>query len=126
MKQTAALPAPIIDGLKRIQTATDRLVLAVERADSEAVEDALAERGEMIEALEPQVVAFRAQYGELADKSLRPASTALEEGAGRALTALEAYRTKSVTVLKHLAQERVALRAYGDQLPTEKSLDRSG
>ena len=123
MKPSVMLPSEIDAGLRSIEAATERLATAVELKDDGAIHEALGERGRLIEELRPRIAGFD---GAATNEALQSRTRTLIDHGKKALEALEKSRAATAAVLARMAKESVALRAYGNDLPTASSLDRSG
>ncbi len=114
----------IDDALRELAESTVGLVTAIEDENPEAIARALAERGRIIDRLEPHFETLRRQ--DALDERLRAATAEVIASGARALEALEKARLATAKTLARLARDSVAIRAYGDELPGKASLDRSG
>ena len=123
MKQRPT-PGAIRDGMRRVETATRELVLAIEQGDQAVIATVLAERGRHIQELGPHFATSRRSGG--IDDDLRTATRALIAAGDEALVALQHSRAATGSMLARLAREAVAIRAYGDDLPAANNLNRSG
>ena len=114
----------IDDALRELADSTAGLMAAIEDEDPDAVAQALAARGRIIDELEPRFEALRKR--DALDEELRAATAEVISAGTQALEALERSRLATAKTLARLARDSVAIRAYGDDLPGKASLDRSG
>ena len=121
-----ALPTSVAQAFRNVELATDEVIAAAGRHDTDAIHEALVRRGDAIGRLEPAVDAFRSHADAPSTELLKQERAALDSRAQEAEQQLKRMMQEAGSAIDSSRRGGSAVRAYNANALPATTLDRSG